>query len=222
MQTQKFELIDPDVRLMLEVRDGNAAAFEKLVKKHQPRLILILSQLVANRSQAEDLAQEVFLRVFRARENYLPTAKFSTWLYTITHNVASNASRRLSRRKEVNMTPGSADSQPVRTLETMATEKSGLMPARVFDRQELASILHTAIQSLPPRQAMAMMLSRFQEMSYQEIADAMELTPKAVKSLLARGRSGLKSILEPYVEAGQLPLTSRGLPAEHDGESADE
>ena len=98
IKARKYELMDPDVRLMLQVRDGNAAAFESLVAKHQNKLVMVLSHLVHNRSLAEDLAQDVFLRVYRARERYVPTAKFSTWLYTITHNVASNALRKSSRR----------------------------------------------------------------------------------------------------------------------------
>ena len=202
---QKYELLDPDVRLMLQVRDGNAAAFEKLVAKHQNRLVMVLNHLVSDRSLAEDLAQDVFLRVYRARENYTPTAKFSTWLYTITHNVASNAIRKLSRRKEVNLTTSPSGSMPVRPLDTLAAEKSALMPARVADREEMAVVLHDAIHSLVPRQRMAMMLSRFEDMSYLEIAETMDLTPQAVKSLLSRARNNLKTILEPYLESGQLP-----------------
>ena len=78
--------LDPDVRLMLEVRDGNAAAFEELVLRYQGRLLTVLRHLVGSREQAEDLAQEVFLRVYRARESYQPGAKFSTWLYTIANH----------------------------------------------------------------------------------------------------------------------------------------
>ncbi len=98
---QNYELRDPDVRLMLQVRDDNAAAFEELVLRYQGRLITVLEQLVHQRDVAEDLAQEVFLRVFRARKTYEPGAKFSTWLFTIANNVASNALRSLARRREV-------------------------------------------------------------------------------------------------------------------------
>jgi RNA polymerase sigma-70 factor (ECF subfamily) len=194
---------------MLQVRDGNAAAFEKLVEKHQNRLVMLLEHLVADRSQAEDLAQDVFLRVYRARENYTPTAKFTTWLYTITHNVASNALRKSSRRKEVNLVNSPSGSMPVRPLDTIAKEKSGLMPARQADRQEMSHVLHEAIQSLAPRQRMAMMLSRFEGLSYIEIAEAMDLSTQAVKSLLSRARSNLKIILQPYVDTGQRPGISK-------------
>ena len=89
-KAQKYELLDPDVRLMLKVRDDNGKAFEELVQKYEARLVSFLGHQVRGQDQAEDLAQEVFMRVFRARKNYVPSAKFSTWLFTITHNVASN------------------------------------------------------------------------------------------------------------------------------------
>ncbi len=89
-----YELRDPDVRLMLEVRDDNAAAFEELMLRYQNRLVTVLDHLVGGRDQAEDLAQEVFLRVYRSRKRYTPGAKFSTWLFTIANNVAANAAAR--------------------------------------------------------------------------------------------------------------------------------
>ena len=190
---------------MLQVREGNAAAFEKLVAKYQNRLVGILEHLVPGKGQAEDLAQEVFMRVYRARETYVPGAKFSTWLFTITHNVASNAIRRLSRRKEVQV-HNRNDKADVQPLSTMAKDKSGLMPARVADRNEMSVIVQDAIKQLNERQRMAMLLSKFEGMSYIEIAETMGLTTQAVKSLLSRARSKLKEILEPYVQSGKLPF----------------
>lgn len=203
-KASKYELLDPDVRLMLQVRDGNAAAFETLVEKHQKRLVMVLEHLVSDRTQAEDLAQDVFLRVYRARDRYVPTAKFSTWLYTITHNVASNSIRKSSRRKEVNLVSSPSGSVPVRPLDTMAKDKSNLMPTRLADQKEMANVIHEAIQSLGPRQRMAMLLSKYEAMSYIEIADAMELSTQAVKSLLSRARGNLKETLEPYLDTGRL------------------
>ncbi len=190
---------------MLQVREGNAAAFESLVEKHQKRLVMVLEHLVSDRTLAEDLAQDVFMRVYRARERYVPTAKFSTWLYTITHNVASNSIRKSSRRKEVNLVTSPSGSVPVRPLDTMAKDKSNLMPTRLADQKEMAKVIHEAVQSLGPRQRMAMLLSKYEGMSYNEIADAMELTTQAVKSLLSRARGNLKESLEPYLDAGRLP-----------------
>jgi RNA polymerase sigma-70 factor (ECF subfamily) len=218
LKARKYEVLDPDVRLMLQVRDGNAGAFESLVARHQNKLVTVLSHLVHNRSLAEDLAQDVFLRVYRARERYVPTAKFSTWLYTITHNVASNAMRKASRRKEVNLKSSPSGSMPVTPLDTMAKAKSSLMPTREIARTEVSVIVREAIQKLGDRQRMAMLLSRFEGMSYQEIADTMELSTQAVKSLLSRARGNLRDILEPYVESGQL---LGGMSLNTDGHDAD-
>ncbi len=193
---------------MLQVRDGNAAAFEKLVQKYQNRLVQILEHLVPNRDQAEDLAQEVFMRVYRARKTYTPGAKFSTWLFTITHNVVSNAIRRHTRRKEVNLTNSPSGRLSVQPLDSLAPGKSGLMPTRQLDQKELSEIVREAIQMLNERQRTAVMLNRFEGMSYQEIADAMGLSPQAVKSLLSRARANLRDILQPYIDSGQLPAGS--------------
>ena len=202
---RKYELTDPDVRLMLQVRDGNADAFEQLVEKYQGRLISVLEHLVPTRGHAEDLAQEVFMRVYRARASYVPGAKFSTWLFTITHNVASNAIRKMSRRKEVNLTNSPSGKVPVRPLDSMAKEKSGLMPTLQTDRKEIKVIVEQAVQSLNERQRMALLLKYFEGMSYVDIGRAMELSSQAVKSLLSRARGNLCEILQPYIDSGQLP-----------------
>jgi len=189
---------------MLQVRQGNAAAFESLVEKHQRRLVMVLEHMIRDRAHAEDLAQDVFLRVYRARERYVPTAKFSTWLYTITHNVASNWMRKASRRKEVNLVSSPSGAMPVRPLDTMARDKSTLMPTRLADQKEMEKVIREAIGSLGERQRMAMLLSKYEGMSYIEIAEAMDLTTQAVKSLLSRARGNLKEALGPYLKSGRL------------------
>ena len=197
---------------MLQVRDDNAAAFEALVAKYQNRLVGVLDHLVPGRGQ--DLAQEVFLRVFRARERYVPGAKFSTWLFTITHNVASNANRKLARRKEVNIQTSPSGGIAVQPLDRMAKAKSGLMPARQLDRNEEVEMVRAAIQGLNERQRMALLLSKFEGMSYQEIADTMSLSTQAVKSLLSRARANLRDIVEPYYMTGELPSNRGDLDAD--------
>lgn len=190
---------------MLQVREGDAAAFEELVRRYQQRLLAVFDQLVPTREQAEDLAQEVFMRVFRARERYEPGAKFSTWLFTIANNVASNAIRTLTRRKEVNIGPSKNAVSEAAPLEHMATDASGLMPTRQVDQMERAEIVRLAIDSLNDRQKMALMLCKFEGMSYAEIAETMGLTVKAVKSLLSRARVNLKTALLPYMQEGVSP-----------------
>jgi RNA polymerase sigma-70 factor (ECF subfamily) len=201
-----YELLDPDVRLMLQVRDDNAAAFEELVLRYQNRLVAILQHLVPGREQAEDLAQEVFLRVYRARKNYSPDAKFSTWLFTIANNVASNAKRAAMRRREVSASSWKDRDECAPTLEQLALAASGTMPARRLDEAERAEVVRQAVASLNDRQRMALLLCKFEGLSYAEIAEAMGLTMQATKSLLSRARENLRLLLEPYMYEGSGPV----------------
>ena len=214
--------------MMLQVKDDQTAAFEELMRRYQNRLLRVLEHLVSNKDLAEELAQEVFLRVFRSRKTYFPAAKFSTWIFTIANNVASNAIRNRTRRKEINLSPAGSGEHQIQSLETMAKDASGLMPSRILDKQELGVVVRNAMDSsLNERQRMALLLSKFEHMSYQEIADSMDLTVQAIKSLLSRARSNLKQALEPYFQSGQLPESFRSVissgdePSNPDDESKD-
>lgn len=193
-------LRDPDVQLMLRVKDGDDSAFAQLVEKYQDRLVGIFSNMFADKSHAEDLAQEVFMRIYRARQGYEPTAKFSTWLFQITNNLASNSRRSKGRKKEVQFAPDVSGSQPVARGEQNLAEKSALMPTRQLDRSELQERVQVAMQNLSERQRMAILLHKFEGMSYADIGAAMELTPQAVKSLLSRARENLRVELENYIQ----------------------
>ena len=199
-----YTLHDPDVRLMLEVRDDSAFAFEELMLRYQNRVVTVLEHLVGRRDLAEDLAQDVFLRVYRARKRYVPGAKFSTWLFTITNNVASNALRSQARRREVNWKGRPGESSSAHALDEIALAASGSMPARQMDKAEMRDIVRQAISTLNERQRMAVLLSKFENMSYEDIAEAMQMTPQAIKSLLSRARGNLRAVLEPYLERGDL------------------
>jgi RNA polymerase sigma-70 factor, ECF subfamily len=199
------EVSDPDARLMLQVRDGNAAAFEELVLRYQARLITVLHNLVHDRDRAEELAQDVFLRVFRARSSYEPHAKFSTWIFTIAHHVASNALRSKSRRREVNVAAEQSGEQVRGVLDNLATAPSAQMPTRQLDKAEIGEVVRAAIDALNERQRMALLLAKFEHMNYADIAATMGLTIQAVKSLLARARDNLRLILQPYVQEGARP-----------------
>ncbi len=205
---QSYELRDPDVRLMLEVRDDSAAAFEKLMLRYQSRLVTVLEHLTGRRDAAEDLAQEVFLRIYRSRKRYVPGSKFSTWLFTIANNVASNARRSRARRKERNVTPSEggetgAWSQP--SLDQMAQAKSAFLPTRQLDKAEMRDVVQLALETLNERQRLAVLLCKFESMSYIEIGESMGMSPQAVKSLLSRARDNLRDVLEAYMERGELP-----------------
>jgi RNA polymerase sigma-70 factor (ECF subfamily) len=202
----RYDLHDPDVRLMLQVREDNEDAFEELLRRYQNRLLTILEHRVGSRELAEELTQEVFLRVFNARKRYEPGAKFSTWIFTIANNVASNARRSHSRRREVGVPDKSngADSSPMQ-LDQLAKAASGALPTRRLDRSEQAEMVRDAVNALSDRQKMALLLSKFEGMSYQDIADTMGLSVQAIKSLLSRARVNLKEILTPYIEEGIKP-----------------
>jgi RNA polymerase sigma-70 factor (ECF subfamily) len=217
---ERYTLADPDVRLMLQVRDNDAHAFEELVLRYQNRLLSLLGHLVGQRDLAEDLTQEVFLRVYRARASYVPGAKFSTWLFTIAGNVASNAKRTKSRRREVHLAPLASESAP-QSLEAIALAASGLMPTRQLDKAELCAAVQQAIGGLNDRQRMAVLLAKFEHLSYSDIGEIMGMTPQAIKSLLSRARSNLRDALQPYLDRG-VPVNPGDAAAMSDEQSIPE
>ncbi|MDY3553723.1 sigma-70 family RNA polymerase sigma factor [Gemmata sp. JC717] len=194
----QMALRDPDIRLMLRVRGDDGAAFAELVERFQHRLVAVMHHLVGSAEEAEDLAQEVFLRVYRTRKRYTPRAKFSTWLFTIANNLALNALRNRKRR-------------PVMPLEVQDSGPVGTRPAGAFvptrdeppnhnlQQQELAGVIRDALEGLNERQRMAIVLNKFEDMNYADIADVMGLTTKAVKSLLSRARGKLREALQGYI-----------------------
>ncbi len=190
---------------MLEVRGNNAAAFEELVARYQGRLVSLFRHLVGNHQQAEDLAQEVFLRVYRARDRYQPGSKFSTWLYTIANHAAANALRDQSRRHEVTLQTRDSGPMGARPLDRMLQASSGQMPSRQLDKAEAREIVRMALDALSDRQRMAVLLCKFEGMSYADIGEVMELSPQAVKSLLWRARENLREVLQPYFDRGASP-----------------
>ncbi len=192
-------LADPDVQLMLRVVAEEDEAFAELVKRYQDRLLGFFFHLVRDRTLAEDMAQEVFLRVYKSRERYTATARFSTWLFRIAHNYASNQKRGFARRREVPLSGSNGSEHEVRAEEEILAEKSALMPTRQIDSREAQDVVREALDSLNERQKMAVLLHKFEGMSYQEIGDIMDLNVVAVKSLLARARGRLKEALEKYV-----------------------
>ncbi len=190
---------DPSTLLMLRVRDGDAEAFEQLVALWQPRLVTLFMNHVGDHSTAEDLAQEVFLRVYRARHRYEPKAKFTTWVHTIANNIASDLRQRAYRRKEWGVVANPSASGNMVGLEQMAVAASGLLPTRQLDRVELQGVVQKAIAGLNDRQRMVVLLAKFEHCSYEEIAEAMKLSVPAVKSLLFRAREQLREALKPYL-----------------------
>lgn len=200
--------IDYDTRLMIAVGEEDASAFEELMTRNQSKVHSLLVHFVGDRESAEDLTQEVFLKVYRARKTYQPSAKFSTWLYRIVHNLALNALRSKKRRPEL-LFGGSADAGNSGSgsfaMENNILAQSGFMPTRQYDKKEIQEMIHLAMKGLGERQRAALLYHRFEGMNYEQIAEVMGLTPKAVKSLLCRARLSLREILLPYMEEGRLP-----------------
>jgi len=198
---------DPDTRLMLGVRDDDPGAFEELVERYQNRLVGVMHHLVGNAAEAEDLAQEVFLRVYQARKKYRARCKFSTWLFTIANNLALNSRRSRKRRPAVQLNVNDSGPLGPRPAERLLQD-SGAQPVKRIQQQELADKVRQALEGLNERQKMAVLLNKFEDMNYAEIAETMGLTAKAVKSLLCRARVNLRAALQDYIYMDGQPVPS--------------
>ena len=196
---------DEDVQLMLAVKAGDAFAFEQLVSRHQEHVLSTLVHFTDSLQQAEELTQEVFLKVYEARLRYEPTAKFTTWLYRIVRNEGLNAKRYKKRHPErfLNAFPSPRDEDAGAEENLLA--KSGYMPARQYDRAEERDMVNLALKSLDPRHREAILYHHIEGMDYAQIGQIMELSPSAVKSLLHRARLRLAEILTPYMKEGIRP-----------------
>jgi RNA polymerase sigma-70 factor (ECF subfamily) len=201
----QLALRDPDIRLMLRVREDQPGAFEELVELYQHRLVAVMNHLVGNASEAEDLAQEAFLRVYRARKKYRPRSKFSTWLFTIANNLALNALRARQRKPVVPLPAQESVPLGPRPAEQIVPDR-GSGPMQRIQRQELAALVRQALEGLNERQRMAVVLNKFEDMNYAEIAEVMGLTTKAVKSLLSRARMNLRAALAGYIYMDGEPV----------------
>jgi len=191
---------DPSTELMLRVRDGDGAAFGQLVELWQHRLVTLFLHQTGDHALAEDLAQETFMRVYRARDRYRPTAKFTTWVHTIANNLCSDLRQRAYRRLERGVPHAVSASSSGIGLDQLAVAASGLLPTRMADRGELQQVVRQALAGLNDRQRMAVLLAKFEQCSYEEIAAAMGLSVPAVKSLLFRARDQLRAALASYIE----------------------
>jgi len=187
-----------DVQLMLEVKAGDEASFELLLRKYRIPLVNFLYRMVRDQGMAEDLAQEVFLRVYRARQDYAPSAKFTTWMFRIATNLALNALRDgRHRQQEISM------DRPIETGEDAAVpwEVPDRRPGVEYEmiRRDRAIFIRRAIAQLPEKQRAAVLLHKYQELDYDEIARILECSESALKSLLFRAYETLRVQLAPLV-----------------------
>ena len=187
---------DEDVRQMLAFREGDVRAFDALFQRWSGPLLRYLERMLQDAAGAEDLVQEVFLRVHRARERYRPEARFSTWIFRIATNLALNELRR-PRRRETH-TSLDAEEGPELSAPTTATDDA-VHAKRIADDVEIA------LRSLPERQRAALWLSAVEGFSYAEVGESLDVSEKAVKALVHRARSNLASRLEASREVSLGP-----------------
>jgi RNA polymerase sigma-70 factor (ECF subfamily) len=185
-----------DVRLMERIKHGDMDAFRDLVEAHQRRVIGTIARMLSDETEAEDLAQQVFVRVWKSAARWEPTAKFTTWLYTILRNLVFNETRRRARHptRSLDATPDD-DSHPQQFRDDAAKP-----PDTALLDGEMQDAIERAIQELPPPQRMAVIMRRYQDVSYEEIGEVLDLTVPAVKSLLFRARTELREKLKKYLE----------------------
>jgi RNA polymerase sigma-70 factor (ECF subfamily) len=191
---------DADAQLMLRVKRGDKGAFAELVDKYKQPVLNLATRTLRDATEAEDLAQTVFVQVWKARARYQASAKFSTWLFTIARNFCLNELRRRGRH-------------PAEPLDAPHPEHEGELLHQPPDLQtaappaallhgELEDKIEEALMALPENQRTAILLCRQDELSYEEIAEVLGCSLSATKSLIFRGRETLKQRLKPYLRSG--------------------
>jgi RNA polymerase sigma-70 factor, ECF subfamily len=184
-----------DVALMLRVRDGDLEAFETLVTRHQHSVVGTAAKMLGGTADAEDIGQQVFMRVWKHAARYQPSAKFTTWLMTITRNLVFNELRRRRRSQQVFMDADEGD-----TIRHQFVDEQAAAPSEEMLDSELHEAIDSAIASLPEAQRLAIVLRRYEGMPYEEIAEVLKTSVPAVKSILFRARAELKARLKKYLE----------------------
>ncbi len=179
-----------DTQWMVQFSQGDDSAFTQIMEQNFSRVLNTIQRFVHNPQDAEDLAQEVFLRIYNARERYTPEASFHTWLYRIVTNLCLNYIRDQKRKKAY-----SIQNQDSSSPALMISDSSQETPSRILSRKEICSEVKNALNKLPANQRMAVILSKYENLSYEEIAQIMKTSVQAVKSLLNRAKMNLKEEL---------------------------
>jgi len=195
-----------DVELMLATRGGDEEAFSELVSRHRSAIVKLTQRYLRNRADADDLTQEVFIKVYRARKRYRPDAKFTTWLYRVAVNACLNEVRNRKRRVTWVATSldGASDPDGGGSLAGRVADERGESPLASVEKDELKSRVRDAVEELPERQRLAILLNKFHGLSYEELAETLEMTIPGVKSLLVRARENVRKSIEPYLRTGAL------------------
>jgi RNA polymerase sigma-70 factor (ECF subfamily) len=186
-----------DAEVMLRVKAGDQPAFNYLVQKYRRPLVSFMYRMARNAAVAEDLAQEVFLRVYRSRESYEASAKFTTWLYRIATNLAVNHARDTRHERPEIMV--SLDEPDEATGMTMDLADGEMTAEQAMVRRERLMGIRRKIEALPERQRLAVVMHKYQQMDYRQIADVLELSESATKSLLFRAYETLREQLKEFI-----------------------
>ncbi|MBK73653.1 MAG: RNA polymerase subunit sigma-24 [Verrucomicrobiales bacterium] len=184
-----------DLALMADVARGDENAFAKIVEKHQPAVLGTVAKMTNQSPDTEDIAQQVFIRLWKSAERYQPTAKFTTFLFTITRNLVFNATRKKSGKNE-----SSFDALEENWGQSIEDKNSDSRPDKSIEQNELRQEIDRAISSLPEKQRLAVILRRYEKMPYEEIASTLEISVPAVKSQLFRARTALRESLGRYLK----------------------
>jgi RNA polymerase sigma-70 factor (ECF subfamily) len=193
--------LDPDAALMLRVKQGDSRAFAELVDKYKQPILNLTCRMLRDATEAEDVAQNVFVQVYRSAHRYEVSSKFSTWLFTIARNLCLNEIRRRSRHRAESLDaphPEQED-QPRHQYEDTRTSS----PPDSLLHGELQAKIEETLAGLPENQRTAILLCRQDELSYEEIAKVLGCSLSATKSLIHRGREVLKQKLKPYLRTGE-------------------
>ncbi len=183
-----------DQELMLQFQNGNEACFRTLVDRHKKRVFNLTYRFLHGSSDAEDVAQEVFVKIYFSKDSYKPTAKLTTWLYVITRNTCFQAMKK--RGKLISMNEGDCESK--NEMQSTIPDQNAENPSETLLSAEKRQIVADAIAKLPEAQRLVIILRRYDQLSYEEIAEVLGCSVQAVKSLLFRGRSSLKEHLKEY------------------------
>jgi RNA polymerase sigma-70 factor (ECF subfamily) len=186
-----------DAEVMLRVKAGDQSAFDYLVQKYRRPLVSFMYRMARNTAAAEDLAQEVFLRVYRSRETYEASAKFTTWLYRIATNLAVNHARDTRHeRPEITV---SLDEPDEETGSTLDVADGNVSAEEALVRRERMAAIRGRVEALPERQRLAVLMHKYQQMDYKQIADVLKLSESATKSLLFRAYETLREQLKEFL-----------------------
>jgi len=186
-----------DAEVMLRVKAGDEPAFDYLVQKYRRPMVSFMYRMAHNAAAAEDLAQEVFLRVYRSRGSYEASAKFTTWLYRIATNLAVNHARDTRHERPENM--ASLDEPDEETGTTMDVADTSPNVEEKLVKQERLKAIRQKVENLPERQRLAVLMHKYQQMDYKQIGEVLNLSESATKSLLFRAYETLREQLKEFI-----------------------